>query len=319
MSTVPWFNHNVTRATHEVDEPATGAAPLPPVGGASMEGLRASIARVRRKSSRERLLEAGAAELVESCNFDRVVISGAVGTQLVPLAWHAAYDAADLHERLEGWRDAPPVVTHDFHEGEILRRRRAVLAEHAQTDPHTYKPIMVALDIQAYVAAPITVAGHAVAVIHADRPSGTLGARDRAALALFAEVLGLTLERNELSDRIRSYSSAMRDWFEAGRGSLGELVEDTIDLARIAHVVDGAAGDSRIARMSELAPARPASTPLTPREVQVLEMIASGATNVAIGEALFISEETVKSHVQHILRKLGASNRAEAAARYTRG
>ena len=45
-------------------------------------------------------------------------------------------------------------------------------------------------------------------------------------------------------------------------------------------------------------------------------MIASGATNVAIGEALFITEVTVKSHVQHILRKLRASNRAEAVARY---
>jgi LuxR family maltose regulon positive regulatory protein len=54
---------------------------------------------------------------------------------------------------------------------------------------------------------------------------------------------------------------------------------------------------------------------LTPREVEVLELIATGATNRAIAEHLVISRDTAKTHVRHILRKLNVSNRTEATAR----
>jgi DNA-binding CsgD family transcriptional regulator/tetratricopeptide (TPR) repeat protein len=52
---------------------------------------------------------------------------------------------------------------------------------------------------------------------------------------------------------------------------------------------------------------------LTNRENQILEMIAAGASNARISSTLFISETTVKTHVTHILRKLGLNNRLEAA------
>lgn len=55
---------------------------------------------------------------------------------------------------------------------------------------------------------------------------------------------------------------------------------------------------------------------LTPRETEVMRMIANGATNAEIAEQLFISLETVKSHVKKILRKTGSANRSEALARY---
>lgn len=53
--------------------------------------------------------------------------------------------------------------------------------------------------------------------------------------------------------------------------------------------------------------------PLTNREVQVLRHVAMGLSNREIGAALEISIETVKEHVQNILRKLEASDRTEAA------
>jgi LuxR family transcriptional regulator, regulator of acetate metabolism len=53
---------------------------------------------------------------------------------------------------------------------------------------------------------------------------------------------------------------------------------------------------------------------LTPREREVLVLMGGGATNAAIASRLVISENTVKSHVKHILRTLGAGNRAEAVA-----
>jgi LuxR family maltose regulon positive regulatory protein len=55
--------------------------------------------------------------------------------------------------------------------------------------------------------------------------------------------------------------------------------------------------------------------PLTPREREVLGLLAAGLTNHEIADELFISPETVKKHIASIFGKLGAHHRAEAAAR----
>lgn len=52
---------------------------------------------------------------------------------------------------------------------------------------------------------------------------------------------------------------------------------------------------------------------LSPREVQVLRLVAVGATNEIIADELEISASTVATHIQHVLNKLGAANRVEAA------
>jgi DNA-binding NarL/FixJ family response regulator len=53
---------------------------------------------------------------------------------------------------------------------------------------------------------------------------------------------------------------------------------------------------------------------ITPREAEVLEQLAIGRTNRQIAEALFISEKTASVHVTNLLRKLGVTNRVQAAA-----
>ena len=58
----------------------------------------------------------------------------------------------------------------------------------------------------------------------------------------------------------------------------------------------------------------PSPEELTPREFQVLELVAQGATNAVIANRLTISENTVKFHMKNILQKLHASNRAEVIA-----
>ena len=52
----------------------------------------------------------------------------------------------------------------------------------------------------------------------------------------------------------------------------------------------------------------------TTREVEVLQLVSDGLVNREIGERLFLSEETVKSHVRHLLAKLQARSRAHAVA-----
>ena len=56
---------------------------------------------------------------------------------------------------------------------------------------------------------------------------------------------------------------------------------------------------------------------ISSREMEVLECLAQGMTTIQIAQDLFISENTVKTHVRHILEKLEASNRAEAVSKAT--
>jgi DNA-binding NarL/FixJ family response regulator len=70
-----------------------------------------------------------------------------------------------------------------------------------------------------------------------------------------------------------------------------------------------------LARRARLEVVKPADAGLlTPREREVMALVASGLTNRAIGERLFISEKTASVHVSNVLAKLGASGRAEAVA-----
>lgn len=55
--------------------------------------------------------------------------------------------------------------------------------------------------------------------------------------------------------------------------------------------------------------------PLSPREMQVLRLLAAGTTNQAIARELVVTLDAVKKHVGHILAKLGAANRTEAVTR----
>ena len=66
------------------------------------------------------------------------------------------------------------------------------------------------------------------------------------------------------------------------------------------------------------APAANGDSPLSHRETDVLRLVASGLSNREIASSLVLSEHTVHRHVANILRKLGQSSRAAAAAQATR-
>ena len=87
-----------------------------------------------------------------------------------------------------------------------------------------------------------------------------------------------------------------------------------LDAARFAFQELGAASD--LAGLETLAGRAPAGRAggLTPREVQVLRLVATGMTNRAIAAELVLSERTVDRHVSNIFTKLGVSSRAAATA-----
>ncbi len=59
----------------------------------------------------------------------------------------------------------------------------------------------------------------------------------------------------------------------------------------------------------------PLHTPLTPRQLEVLRLVAQGQTSAAIAERLFVTAGTIKWHVKQILAKTNSATRAEAVAR----
>jgi DNA-binding NarL/FixJ family response regulator len=80
-------------------------------------------------------------------------------------------------------------------------------------------------------------------------------------------------------------------------------------------VVDERLSEGALRRRSA---AEPLVDALTPREIEVLQLIGQGLSNRAIAQRLAISEHTAKFHVNAILGKLGAQTRAEAVAQGVR-
>lgn len=65
-------------------------------------------------------------------------------------------------------------------------------------------------------------------------------------------------------------------------------------------------------------PLEPLPEALTPRELEVLRLLAQGLTNRQISQELVVSAATVKVHIEHLISKLGASDRTQAAVRASR-
>ena len=123
------------------------------------------------------------------------------------------------------------------------------------------------------------------------------------ALPVRLRLLGALLAERE-RDEVRT---ALPELLAEARaqGAMG-IADESLKLAR-RHRIPVPAGDGSSDRPSKL-------DMLTAREREVLDVLATGATNKAIGEQLFISDKTVAVHVSNLMTKLGVTNRTEAAA-----
>lgn len=105
-------------------------------------------------------------------------------------------------------------------------------------------------------------------------------------------------------------------------GAAGYLVKNASKAELISAVQQVASGEMLWSRenlrrvsggLNNSKPSNDLDVPLTKRESEVLKQLALGLSNKEIAQALSISYETVKEHVQHVLRKLGVSDRTQAA------
>ncbi|MBB5914567.1 DNA-binding NarL/FixJ family response regulator [Nocardia transvalensis] len=101
-------------------------------------------------------------------------------------------------------------------------------------------------------------------------------------------------------------------------GACGYILKDTPPAELLAAVRGAAAGESVLSpsvASKLMTRVRKPDTTLSPREIEVLRLVADGHSNREIGKRLFLSETTVKSHLVHIYSKLGVKSRTSAVAR----
>ncbi|MBZ8176696.1 response regulator [Corynebacterium poyangense] len=100
-------------------------------------------------------------------------------------------------------------------------------------------------------------------------------------------------------------------------GAVGYLLKDAPPTELLSAVRSAAEGDSALSPSVAdrlMTRGRTPRTSLTPRELEVLQLVASGSSNRDIGHVLLLSEATVKSHLVHIYDKLGVRSRTSAVA-----
>ena len=220
-----------------------------------------------------------------------------------------AATVGDVAQGLARLRGAPSVEA-------LFARATRALCEDAESDPRALGLLPGA---RSYVAAPVVSPEGAVALLHSDRGPGgpPLTERDRDVLSAFAEGFGYALERAVLVERLRAQSERVLDLARATAASAAELPGPGCE-RRPPHRRPLAYAGRAAAGRSERVPDPELDELLTPRELEVLAMLADGGTNAGIAERLVVSEDTVKTHVKNILRKLGLHNRSQAVSRYFR-
>lgn len=151
-----------------------------------------------------------------------------------------------------------------------------------------------------------------VAVVDIGLPGMDGIAVTRAVKAAGIDVRVVVVTMHELDEEVLAALAAGADAY-CVKSSDTSIVMDAVRTV----AAGGAYFDPRIAhvvlRRFNAAASPPASSPLTPRELDVLRLIADGSGNVEIAERLHLGLGTVKGHVRDILEKLSASDRAHAA------
>jgi LuxR family transcriptional regulator, regulator of acetate metabolism len=189
----------------------------------------------------------------------------------------------------------------------IVRRRSPAIITDALNDPDAFQPIVQKMQAANYVGAPVIAYGEVVATIHGDayftdRPVDEI---DRDVIASFAESLGQIVERAILIEQLQFQQRVAEQLAQSARGVLG-----------------GMGGHAPLLELNEQATTAPwqsrseVVSDLTRREYEVLQLMTKGSTNREIAASIFLSEETVKSHVKRILQKFGVANRGQAVATY---
>jgi DNA-binding CsgD family transcriptional regulator len=286
----------------------------------ALDRVQVAIAELREVTSPREMLLRAPAVLCAGSAFQRAILSLVKGGRMVAETAYFSGQERAAATTLAQLQSSPLRLEHTLIETELLRRRRATIVLDAHVHPRVDRHTAQLMGWRSYVAAPLVVGSQVAGVIHADRGRGQqVDVLDRDVLWEFATGLAQAYESTTLRRTLRDERDQMRQFLDWLGARSSELTDAPVTLSAGGHAplppppplpdsVPGRGRDDRVVFEGLL----------TRRELDVLRLLADGATNRAVADALVISSGTVKFHVNSILRKLHAANRAEAVTRYLR-
>jgi DNA-binding CsgD family transcriptional regulator len=286
--------------------------------GQRLGNCEAGLARLRAIDNTADLIDRFCPEFIRSTGFERVAFSRVEDGRWKP--WKAHFTHSGYEGWIAEWFDNPDreiPLDERIIEARVLAEGRPELVDDTASNPLAHE-MVISGDSPGYVVAPIIPAGgQVVGLVHADYHPlpRRVDAADRDMLWVFAQGFAQIYERTLLLERLRNQREEVRRAMGLATDIMDDFCNAELDLSRHPDLPSVAAHTIG----STLGPLDGRLDELTPREREVLSLIASGATNGQIAEQLVITEGTVKSHVKHILRKLGAANRSQAIASYLGG
>lgn len=299
----------------ELDVESPGDADLAAVNRALQERLAVhqrlehSLDELRELGPVSEILDRAPAAAARVAGLQRVVLSRVENATLIAEAvFLTDGDPAALLAELKA---SPVRIEYPLIEGEVLRRRRPLVISEQELQRGSANAAI--LGWGEFLVCPAILDGRVIAFIHGDRadPEQRLGQPELDAMWAFTRGFSAIFERAILRHRLRVQRREMRQIASWADAKTSELSDRAIDLTTDRELDAGAAEPSS-------APDPGLRDLLTRREIDVLELMVKGETNAGIARALVVSEGTIKFHVKNILRKLHASNRAEATSRYLR-
>ncbi len=268
----------------------------------ALERVADAVRRLGEIGSPQGILDRATEELGTTSAFDRVMVGEVVGDSLHVRAIWSEPDIAGAAAALEALRDSPIRLEYPLVEDEVARGQRTEIVDQRVARSRGARRLTDVLGWDSYVVSAIVVQGVTVGLVHGDAcVSGRrLDTLDAEVASRYAEGLAGVFERAMLREMLQRHHQELRSAVEWMSARLGQLATNAGDAGPLA------------APDPELADA------LTPREFEVLRLLARGQTNLEIARTLVVREGTIKYHVKNILRKLGATSRADAVSRYAR-
>jgi DNA-binding CsgD family transcriptional regulator len=280
-----------------------------------------AVGQLRDTRSASELVQRAAVE-AHRIGFDRILFSRIRHGMWVPSKAYAGNDTRFAETLVEVGVAHPRRLTRALVETDMIRREAPIVVYDPQHNPRVHTEMVALAAPLRYVAAPVLAWGQPIGFLHADRQTDSppVDESDRDVLGVFAQALGIAFERNMLSDKLRAIRHACSEYAQGVNTLADDLTFDVVEKAGITDdlVHNGPAKPVGRRPSSERRDVAEIAQTLTPRERDVLRALAEGKTNAQIATKLFVTEGTVKSHVKHVLRKLGATNRTEAVANYHR-
>jgi len=263
--------------------------------------------RMRQAKDVAELLSRGTALACEECRFDRGIVVGVRDGRLTADAT-GVLASADSDSLRRCVLAEPPELRPNTLEAELARRSASA------TTPTDEVPSILAeaFELEEPAFGVIAPEGTTVGILVLDRPLDGVDDADRAIVALMGRMLSVVLEHVVLRARVAELSSELRFLTVSAQALATEAFDGPITLpVHGRHLpafrnVDGTGVEA----------AERARSQLTEREIAIGSLVAQGRSNREIAEQLYLSPETVKDHVARIIRKLGASNRVDAAIRF---